>query len=215
MVEKEPPMHPLPLRSTILWLALLALAAAAPTAAAAKSKGKSCASAEVLFLETGAGDRDGDGLSDCRERRQLGTLMADVDSDDDSVSDGEEVSERSDPLDVDSDDDGTEDGIDETPGIPEQEIEAFLDALTCPTLPGELGFITALGVTVTVNDMTVFEDMTCAAVAALLVPGPVFVEIDVLEDSAGLTATEVEVEHDENDDDEDLDENDDAEEGVN
>ncbi len=199
-------MHSVPLHSTILWLALLALAAAAPTAATAKSKGKSCASAETLFQETGAGDLDGDGLSDCRERRQLGTLMNDADSDDDSVSDGEEVVEHCDPLDVDSDDDGIEDGEDETPGIPEQEVQAFLDALTCPTL-GVPGSITALGVTVTLNDLTEFEEVTCDAVAAQLAAGPVFVEIDVLEDAAGaLTAAEVEVEHDENDDDEDADE---------
>ncbi len=208
MVKKEPAMHPLPLRSTILWLALLALAAAAPTAAVAKSKGKSCASAEALFQDTGAGDLDGDGLSDCRERRQLGTLMNDADSDDDTVSDGEEVAEHCDPLDVDSDDDGLEDGEDETPGIPEQEVEAFLDALTCPTL-GVPGSITALGVTVTLNDMTEFEDVTCDAVAALLAAGtpPVFVEIDVLEDATGaLTAAEVEVEHDDDEDsDEDVD----------
>jgi hypothetical protein len=215
--KKEPPMPPVPLRSTILWLALLALAAAAPTAASAKSKGKSCASAEALFLETGAGDRDGDGLSDCREKRQLRTLMADADSDDDSVSDGEEIIEHSDPLDVDSDDDGLEDGEDETPGMPEQEIKAFLDALTCPVLPGGIGEITALGVTVPLNDLTVFEDTTCDAVLALHLAGtpPVFVEIDVLEDVNGaLTAVEVEVEHDENDDDEDHDEDDDAEEGA-
>ena len=192
-------------RSAILVMALLALLLSAPTAAGAKSRGKSCAAAEALLAATGEGDRDGDGLSDCRERRQLGTLMANADSDGDSVSDGAEIAEHSDPLDVDSDDDGSEDGDDSTPGIPEQEIKAFLDALTCPQLgvPGSIG---ALGTSVILNDTTVFEDTTCDAMAALLAAGtpPVFVEIDVLEDSTGaLTAAEVEVEHDEHDNNED------------
>lgn len=170
---------------------------AAPTAASAKSKGKSCARAEAVLLETGQGDRDGDGLSDCRERRQLGTLMNDADSDDDSVSDGDEVAQHSDPRDADSDDDGIEDGEDETPGIPEQEVEGFLDALSCPQL-GVPGSITALGVTATLYDTTAFEHATCEALAALLGTGaPVFVEIEILEDSTGaLTAAEVEVEDD-------------------
>jgi len=198
------------MRSVLTCMAVLlaiGLWVGTPTAASAKSKGKSCAAAEAAFQANGAGDRDGDGLSDCRERRQLGTLMDDADSDDDGVSDGDEVEQQCDPLDPDSDDDGIEDGDDSTPGIPEQEVKAFLDALTCPTV-GVPGSITALGVTVTLNDMTEFEDTTCDAVAALLAAGtaPVFVEIDVLEDSAGaLTAAEVEVEHDENDDDEDGD----------
>ena len=184
--------------TTMAFLVALVLWWSAPTAASAKSKGKSCAAAEVLLLETGQGDRDGDGLSDCRERRQLGTLMDDADSDDDSVADGEEVGEHCDPLDPDSDDDGVEDGEDETPGMRKQKVKALLDALTCPTLgvPGSIG---ALGITVTLTDMTEFEEASCEDIAALFAAGGgVFVEIEVLEDSVGaLTAAEVELEDDE------------------
>jgi len=192
-------------RAVMVVLGAVGLGGAVPTAASAKSKVKSCAGAETLLRETGRGDRDGDGLSDCRERRQLGTLMTDADSDGDSVSDGDEVAERCDPLDSDSDDDGIEDGEDSTPGIPEQEVKAFLDALTCPQV-GVPGSITALGTTATLDDHTAFEDVGCEGVVALLAAGSVLVEIDIREDSTGaLTAAGVEVEHDESDDDEDLD----------
>lgn len=192
-------------------LVALGLCWAAPTAASAKSKGKSCAAAEAAFLATGQGDRDGDGLSDCRERRQLGTLMDDADSDDDGMSDGEEMTDRCDPMDSDSDDDGIEDGDDDTPGIPEQKLKAFVDALTCPQV-GVPGSITALGVTVALDDHTEFEEVACDAIAMLLAtPGSsVFAEIEILEDSSGaLTATEVELEGEHDDDDDGDDEGDD------
>jgi Bacterial TSP3 repeat/Domain of unknown function (DUF5666) len=192
---------------TLRFLAVLmaiGLCWAAPTAASAKSKGKSCAKAELALLETGKGDRDGDGLSDCRERRQLGTSIDSADTDEDGLSDPEEIANGSDPLDHDSDDDGIEDGDDDTPGMPEQKVEAFLDALTCPQL-GVLGSITALGVTATVNEFTEFDDATCEEVAALLVPGETgpFVEIKILEDATGaLSAREVQLEdHDGGDED--------------
>ena len=190
-----------PFRSLILLMALLAMGLSAPTAAGAKSKGKSCAAAEALLAATGEGDRDGDGLSDCRERRQLGTLMTSADTDADSVPDGAEIAQHSDPLDVDSDDDGAEDGDDDSPSIPEQKVEGFLDALTCPQV-GVLGSITVLGLAVPLSDMTAFEDTTCDAIAALFAAGtpPVVVEVEVLEDvNHALTAAEVEVEHEEHD----------------
>jgi hypothetical protein len=164
-------------------LLAVGLWAATPTEASAKSKARCCARAEALFLATGAGDRDGDGPSDCRERRQLGTLADDPDSDDD----------------------GSEDGEDETPGMPEQKVKAFLDAITCPDM-GVPGSITALGTTATLDDLTEFENKSCEELASTPVEEAVFVEISILEDSLGaLTATEVEVERDENghDDDED------------
>ena len=188
-------------RSSLLVISLLALGLSAPTAADAKSKGKSCAAAEAVLATTGVGDRDGDGLSDCRERRQLGTLMTSADTDGDSVPDGAEIAQHSDPLDVDSDDDGAEDGDDDSPGIPEQKVEGFLDALTCPQV-GVLGSITVLGLAVPLSDMTTFEDTTCDAIAAQFAAGtpPVVVEVEVLEDvNHALTAAEVEVEHEEQD----------------
>lgn len=191
--------------TAIVFLAALGLWLATPTAASAKgkSKGKSCAAAEALLLETGQGDRDGDGLSDCRERRQLGTSMHDPDTDDDGLSDLEEIERGCDPLDHDSDHDGIEDGDDDTPEIPEQKLEAFLDALTCP-LPGVPGAITALGVTATLDDRSEFEEGTCEELAMHFAEaGSAFVEIEILEDAAGaLLATEVELE-DESDDDDD------------
>lgn len=209
---KEHPLLDDTLRSSILMLSVLALGLAAPTAALAKGKGKSCASAEALFQETGAGDSDGDGLTDCRERRQLRTLLDDADTDDDSVADGEEIEERCDPRDPDSDDDGIDDGNDETPGLPEQKVEAFVEALTCPQL-GVLGSITALGITVTLDDHTEFEDLACSEIAAQLAlpESRVFAEIEILEDATGaLTAREVEIEEGEHHDghDEDTDEDD-------
>ena len=181
-------------------VAVLGLWLAAPTAASAKgkAKSKSCASAEATLLATGQGDSDGDGLSDCRERKQLGTDPNDPDSDHDGVSDGDEVAEHCDPHDADSDHDGDDDGDDDSPGIPEQEMKAFLDALTCPQV-GVPGSISALGTTAILNDTTEFEDTTCdALLMQLQTPGAVVkVEIKIIEDSLGaLTATEVEAEHD-------------------
>jgi hypothetical protein len=184
---------------------VLGLCLALPTASEAKTKAKkkNCAAAEALFQATGEGDLDGDGLSNCREIRQLRTSADNPDTDADQLSDGEEVSGRSDPLAPDSDDDGISDGADSTPRIPEQKVEGFLDALTCPQV-GVLGSITALGTTATLDDVTEFEDGSCADLATRLTAGtPVFVEIEIAEDSLGvLTAIEVELEehHDEHDD---------------
>jgi Domain of unknown function (DUF5666)/Bacterial TSP3 repeat len=203
------------MRSSVMAIAILAACAlwlGAPSAASAKGKGKmkSCATAEATFRATGEGDRDGDGLSDCRESKQLHTSPDLADSDGDGLSDGEEVADHCDPLDADSDHDGVEDGNDSDPGIPEQEVKAFLDALTCPQV-GVPGSLTVLGIAVTLDDHTEFEDATCAEIATLLaMPGSsVFVEVSVLEDSAGaLTAAEVELEHgdDQGDDDQGEDE---------
>ena len=191
-------MQSRPLRPAIWFLSLLALCL---VPSAGMAKGKSCAASEALFAATGQGDRDGDGLSDCRERRQLHTRSDDADSDHDGVPDGVEVSQHSDPLDVDSDDDGTPDGDDDTPEIPEQHVDAFLDALTCPQL-GVLGSIAALGITVTLDDHTEFEGVSCADLAAKLATDPhLRVEISILEDSTGaLTARSVEVEDDQGED---------------
>jgi len=193
-------------KTTVVAVAVVALGLwlTAPTAASAKGKikSKSCASAEMALLTTGQGDSDGDGLSDCREGKQLGTNPNDPDTDHDGVSDGDEVAEHCDPHDADSDHDGVEDGDDDSPGMPQQQMKAFLDALTCPQV-GVPGSITALGTTALLDDTTEFEDTTCdALLAQLQTPGTVVkVEIKIVEDSLGaLTATEVETEHDGDDD---------------
>ena len=180
---------------TIAGCAALALCVMAPSAASAKTrKMKSCAKAEARFLETGEGDRDGDGLSDCREVKQLGTSPTNPDTDSDGVSDTQEVSDHTDPLDSDSDDDGMDDSDDPAPRI-QQRLKVFVDALTCPTT-GVPGTLSALGMSVTLDDTTVFEDESCDALAALIAAQPdgtqVFAEVDVVEGSTGIvTATKV------------------------
>lgn len=194
----------------------LGITLTAASDAEAKPKKKSCAAAEALFQATGQGDLDGDGLSDCRETRQLRTSPNDPDTDDDELMDGDEVESRSDPRDSDSDDDGLMDGDDQTPRMREQKIEGFLDALTCPAV-GVLGSMTVLGTTATIDEVTEFEHGTCAELTELLAAGalagtPVFVEVEIAEDAAGaLAAIEIETksgcrEHDSDNEDDDDDE---------
>lgn len=200
----------------------LAMSLSLTTATNADAKApkiKSCAGPEAEFLATGEGDRDGDGLSDCRETRQLRTLANDPDTDDDGLMDGEEIELRCDPRNSDSDDDGLDDGEDDSSRIPEQKVEGILDALTCPSV-GVVGTISVLGTTALLDAGTEFEDESCAELAELLAAGvlsgtPVMVEVEIAEDSIGaMTAIEVEVEddidyHDSDDDDSDDDSNDD------
>lgn len=185
----------------------------AEEASAKPGKKKSCATAEAMFQATGQGDLDGDGLSDCRESRQLRTSPTNPDTDGDDLMDGEEVAGRSDPLVADSDDDGLDDGEDESPRIPEQKVEGFLDALTCPSV-GVLGSISVLGTTAMLDDVTEFEHETCAELAEMLTAAmtagePMLVEVEIAEDALGaMTAIEVERkshcgEHDDDHDDDD------------
>ena len=179
------------LRSAAAAALLLGLALAFGTTPAAAAR---CDRADARLAKTGKGDRDGDGISNCRER-MLRTAADDVDSDDDGLDDGDEMAAGSDPLDADSDDDGTEDGDDASPAAPPtQKIEALLDALVCPT-EGTAGSLTALGVTVVLDATTEFEDLSCEEIAALFASqGSVLVEVKILEDEAGgLTAREVEL----------------------
>jgi hypothetical protein len=168
----------------------LALVFGAAPAGAAR-----CDRADARLAKTGKGDRDGDGLSNCRER-MLRTAADDADSDDDGLDDGEEMSEGCDPHDSDSDGDGVPDGVDETPAAPpEQKLEALLDALVCPA-EAAAGSLTALGVTLALDETTEFEDAMCEEIAALFATGEdVLVEVKILEDEAGaLIALEVELE---------------------
>jgi hypothetical protein len=172
-----------------------------------------CDRADLRLAKTGKGDRDGDGVSNCRERRMLRTAVDDPDTDDDGLDDGDEVVAGCDGHDSDSDDDGIPDGDDDTPAPPpEQKIEAFLDALTCPQA-GVPGSIAALGISVALTETTEFEDASCEELAALLTGGEApLVEIQIVEDEAGaLSATEVEVEDDDHEDDDHDDDHDDDE----
>jgi hypothetical protein len=200
---------------TNLWLVIALVATLGvwlgrATPAAAKG-GWICAKADAKFLLTGKGDRDGDGLNECRERL-LHCSDQIVDTDGDGLGDGAEVRRHCDPMNPDSDGDGIPDGQDLTPcpKVVKQEIEAILDALTC-SQPGVAGSISALGTTAIVDPTTTrFDDVSCEQLAALLGMGKtVFVEIEIFEDMFGvLTATKVEAERDfgnHHDDDEDDD----------
>lgn len=205
-------------------VAALGLAVGVPTSASAKKKDKDrCARADARLTATGKGDRDGDGLSNCRERL-VGSSMLDADTDDDGLDDGSEIEHGCDPAAPDSDGDGIPDGEDPTPAPPaQQKLEAFLDALACPQ-PGVPGSLTALGVSVVLDDATEFDDTTCEELAALLAAATedVLVEVKILEDElGGLTATKVELEddhrgdhdHGDDDDDDDDDGDDDDDDG--
>jgi hypothetical protein len=78
--------------------------------------------------------------------------------------------------------------------LPEQKIEAVLDALTCPA-QGQPGALAALGITITVDATTRFEAESCADLAKLVASGVRFlVDVTIREDAAGaLTATGVEL----------------------
>jgi hypothetical protein len=182
-------------------LALLLVLGSAPASA-----GK-CDRADARLARSGKGDTDGDGISNCREKKLLRTAADDADSDDDGMDDGDEMASGCDPLDSDSDDDGMEDGEDDSPAAtPRQKLEALLDAISCPAEAAP-GSITALGVTAVLDASTEFEDETCEELAArFAAEGSAFVEIEILEDESGaLTALEVEGEDDDHDDDEDDD----------
>jgi len=176
-----------------------------PGSAEAKSKGKkdACQKADQKLAQTGVGDADGDGVSDCREGRYLRTDPANPDTDDDGLDDGADFTKSCDPMDADTDDDGVPDGVDETPVVT-QKMEALLDALTCPTAevldpptPAVPGSISALGTTAVVNMETRFKGKSCEDLAALfaLGEGNLLVEIKILENVLGeLNATSVKLE---------------------
>ncbi len=69
-----------------------------------------CVRADQRLAATGRGDRDHDGISNCREKSEFHTNPRDADTDDDGLSDGEERKYHTDALDRDSDDDGVSDG---------------------------------------------------------------------------------------------------------
>jgi len=104
--------------------------------------GSNHGSVYVLFLNSVVLDSDNDGLTN-PEELALGTDPYDADSDDDGLYDGTEVNDTgTDPLDADSDDDGLLDGweIDQTgtdPLNPDTDGDGVGDATDpLPTVPG-------------------------------------------------------------------------------
>jgi len=149
-----------------------------------------CAAADARTAATGRGDSDHDGLSDCRERKILGTSPRDFDSDDDGVADGTEVADGTNPVDADSDDDGLSDGDEDAVGSDplnpnsdgddilsdgddpdptgslDSEIRGMITALTCPAADGTGGNVVVLGITIAVDAQTRFEGADCPSLQA-------------------------------------------------
>ncbi len=180
---------------SLVFAMLLAAYLYAPGQASAKAAKDACAKADQKLSQSGVGDSDGDGVSDCRETRYLHTDPTNPDTDGDKLPDGEDFKTGCNPLNPDSDDDGIEDGDDASPAVV-QKMQALLDALTCPQLDVP-GSISALGTTAVLDMTTEFEDSSCAQLATLLAAGSgnVMVKIEIIEDALGaLTAKEVELE---------------------
>ncbi len=183
-----------------------------------------CERADARLAETGRGDRDHDGISDCRERRTYGTDHKDWDTDDDGIADGRELAEGTDPLLADTDSDGLDDGAEARAGTNplemdtdadgdmdgddrdpagdlDDQIESRITALVCPE-GGVDGELTILALPVVLTPETEYEGVgSCADLAALMeLNGSVHAEVRVDGDAVGgLLAREVEVD-DEDDD---------------
>jgi len=174
-----------------------------------------CARAEALLAATGRGDKDFDGISNCKEKFQTGTAYNDPDTDDDGVNDGDELTEGTDPLDpdtdgdglddgtenhigtdptdVDSDDDGSYDGNDSDPGDElRNQIEGNIESITCPTVAD--GSVSVLGIAITLNQATAYKGVaTCADLAAIVATdGTAHVEVEVT--TPPITAIKVHLE---------------------
>lgn len=196
-----------------------------------------CATADALLAATGQGDRDHDGLSNCRERNILGTSPRDYDSDDDSVADGDEVAAGTVPTDADSDDDGLDDGREEDLGSdptsadsdgdgegdgedvdPTHELKSAisgsLQSISCPASEGA-GGMSVLGISMTLNADTDFDGVdSCDALATAFAAHGAHVSVEVSGDaSTALVAEKVSIRDADNDgspDDVDDDDDDDG-----
>ncbi len=198
-----------------------------------------CAAADARLAAKGTGDSDHDGLSDCRERKILGTLPRDFDSDNDGVSDATEVADGTKPLDADSDDDGLSDGdedavgsdpndvdsdddgdVDGTDSDPnsdlDSEIRGAIASLTCPA-GGADGSIVVLGLTIAVNDQTRFEGpQDCASLKAVIdTPNGAGTHAEVeVQEGGGLVAEKISVDDADNDGSPNHVDDDDDDDGV-
>ncbi len=202
--------------------AMLALAAVGPAAlqSVAAETTPTCAKANARLAATGKGDKDHDGLSDCSEKKLLGTDARDYDSDDDGVADGDEVATGTnpidddsdddgmddgdevaagtDPKDDDSDDDGTKDGSDSDPAHElRSESKGALQSLDCAQ-----NTLTVLGIAITLTADTEYDGAaSCEDLATKLAAnGGAHVEVEVTGDATtALVAQEVSLEDADND----------------
>ena len=166
-----------------------------------------CEAADLKLAQTGVGDRDHDGLSNCDERFVLGTDPKNFDSDGDSVSDATEVESGTDPLDADSDQDGVDDGSEQAIGTdpvnpdsdndgvadgsdadPAHEltsgIEGNATSLVCPD-GGSDGSLSILCGDVVVTGATEFDGVAdCAsAAAAIAANGGAHARVEIVDDA--------------------------------
>ncbi len=206
--------------------------------AGSASAAPNCDRANQRLAETGRGDRDFDGLSNCEEKRILGTSARDPDSDDDGLDDGEELAAGTDPLDPDSDDDGLDDGTEQTIGTDpldvdsdgdgeidgddpdpandlDSEIEGTLDAITCPAAGGT-GSLTLLGIEVALDGTEEYDGAeSCEDLAArFAAAGGAHVEVEVDGVLGSFVALEVDLDDADHDGRPDLVDDDDDNDGI-
>jgi heat shock protein beta len=220
----------------LLWLALVA--GPSPAGAADDTM---CAKADAKLAATGRGDRDYDGLSNCAEKKVLGTSHRDPDSDDDGIDDGDELENGTDPLDADSDDDSINDGDEVEDGTDpddpdsdddglddandpdptdelDDEIEGDVEDLTCPGIdPNATGTIRILGIDITLRNDTEYDGAeSCADLESRIGENFVaHVEVEVEQvDGVGLVAEEVDLEDADDDGSPDDIDDDDDNDGV-
>jgi len=206
-----------------------------PSHAQATTTAERCAKADVTLTQTGRGDSDHDGISNCTERYILGTSSRDWDSDDDDVADGQEVEDGTNPVDADSDDDGLDDGSEAAAGTSatdadsdddglddsddadpssdlDEGLEGNLLAITCPS-GGADGSLNIHGIVITLTSSTEFDgSQTCDAITASLAAGPVHAEVDLLD--TGLVAESVSLDDSDEDGSPDSVDDDDDDDGI-
>ena len=186
-----------------------------PAGGAQRADAADCVRADRRVAATGRGDRDHDGVSNCREKSEFHTDVRDPDTDDDGLSDGEEVKYGTDALDRDSDDDGVSDGVEVERGSdpldddsdhdgvsdaddldPLGELRARVagpvTSVVCPTADSD-GVLSTPCLDVVLTADTRFRGSgSCEDLARLVTDnGGGYVEVELDGDGCGLSAVEV------------------------
>ncbi len=203
------------LKTRILSLVAMALVTSwlvGPIEAAAQTADP-CARAKQRLADFGKGDNDHDGLTTCEEKKVTGTDAKDWDSDDDGISDGDEVHGSTDPMDADSDDDGIDDGDEGDIGTSPNDADSDNDGLVDGADPdpagdlqdsihGDVEALDCVGGTITVLGNTASLDVNtrwdgaenCDDLASRIATnGGAHVEIEVAAGAGGLVAERVDL----------------------